>query len=118
VVVCDDDSSTRGLVRATLERPGVTVLEAQGADELRRLAASEQLDLLVLDIRLGDDDGLDVLEALRQDGALSGVPIIVVTISADTETRDRASAAGVEHFVPKPFSPGRLQATVEALLAR
>jgi CheY-like chemotaxis protein len=117
VVVCDDDPSTRGLVRATLERPGVTVLEAQGADELQRLALSERPDLLVLDIRLGDDDGIEVLESLRRDGALAGVPIIVVTISADTQTRSRATAAGVERFIPKPFSPGRLQATVEELLA-
>ncbi len=117
IVVCDDDPSTRGLVRATLERPGITVLEAQGADDLRRMAVTEQPDLLVLDIRLGEDDGLEVLDRVRAAGALDGVPIIVVTISADSATRARATAAGVERFVPKPFSPGRLQSIVEELLA-
>jgi DNA-binding response OmpR family regulator len=116
VLVCDDDPSTRGLVRATLERPGVNVVEAQGVDDLVRAARAANPDVLILDVRLGDDDGLDTLEALRDDGVLDGVPTVVVSVFADTTTRSRATAAGVRVFVPKPFSPGRLQAIVEELL--
>jgi DNA-binding response OmpR family regulator len=116
LLICDDDPSTRGLVRATLERPGVTISEAQGAEDLDRCVRSAEPDLLVLDIRLGDDDGLDVLERLRDEGLLVDVPIVVVSILADSATRSRAVAAGVHHFMPKPFSPGRLQALVEELL--
>jgi DNA-binding response OmpR family regulator len=116
VLFCDDDPSTRGLVRATLERPGVRVAEAQGADDLARLVREEQPDLVVLDVRLGDDDGIVALERLRSEGFLAGVPVVVVSVLADTVTRARALAAGVEHFIPKPFSPGRLQALVEDLL--
>jgi two-component system chemotaxis response regulator CheY len=78
---------------------------------------AQQPDLVVLDVRLGDEDGLVTLEQLRAEGLLAAVPIVVVSILADTATRSRATAAGVEHFVPKPFSPGRLQALVENLLA-
>jgi DNA-binding response OmpR family regulator len=116
VLVCDDDPSTRGLVRATLERPGVTVVEAQGVDDLLQSARAANPDVLILDVRLGDDDGLDTLEALRDEGVLDGVPTVVVSVFADTATRSRATAAGVRVFVPKPFSPGRLQAIVEELL--
>jgi two-component system chemotaxis response regulator CheY len=77
----------------------------------------QQPDVLVLDVRLGDDDGLVTLEQMRAEGLLTDVPIVVVSILADSATRSRATAAGVEHFMPKPFSPGRLQALVENLLA-
>ena len=74
VLVCDDDPSTRGLVRATLERPGVTVVEAQGVDDLVAPPRAANPDVLILDVRLGDDDGLETLEALRDEGVLDGVP--------------------------------------------
>ena len=95
----------------------MTVSEAQGAGELIAAVREQPPHVLVLDVRLGDDDGLVTLEQLRGEGLLADVPIVVVSILADSATRARATAAGVEHFMPKPFSPGRLQALVEDLLA-
>ena len=72
--------------------------------------------MLILDVRLGDDDGLDTLEALRDEGVLDGVPTVVVSVFADTAPARAPRPPACACSCPKPFSPGRLQAIVEELL--
>ena len=70
----------------------------------------------MLDVRLGDDDGLDTLEQLRDEGVLDGVPI-GGRLGLRRHRHPLARHRGRRRvFVPKPFSPGRLQAIVEELL--
>ena len=114
ILVCDDDPSLRELVRAVLG-PRYRFLEASDGKEA--LAAMRELspDLIVLDVMLPGLSGIDVLEAMRADDELSGMPVVVITAWSHAEVE--AWTAGADRFVSKPFDPDELSDAVEELLA-
>jgi len=113
VVVADDDPALRMLCRINLELEGYRVLEAQSARELEKHLDSEDVDLVLLDVRLGADDGRQVARQLR--GTRPEIPIAFFTGSAPVEEHVGSVADGV---LPKPFSLEELSATVRRLAAR
>ena len=118
ILVVDDDSEVREIVRARLEREGFSVREAiSGADALAR--AAEQLPvLIVLDVVLPDLNGLQVCRRLRAVPATRAVPIIMLTARGDEVDRIVGLELGADDYVTKPFSPKELVARVRALLRR
>lgn len=115
VLVVDDEAPIRAIVRAFLEREGITVAEAadgHGAVEAARVFTP---DVIVLDIML---PGLDGLEVLRQVRAFADP--LVIFLTARTEEIDRIVGlkVGGDDYVAKPFSPAELVARIEALLRR
>ena len=117
ILVCDDDSVHRDLIRATLEPHGHTVHEASDGRELSAAAEALDPDLVILDLRM-PTGGLDALRALRARSALADLPVLVVTGAARPVDRSAAYAAGADDFLAKPFSPKELAATVAEVLAR
>jgi DNA-binding response OmpR family regulator len=114
VLVCDNETVLRALVRATLE-PDYDVVEARDGDEALALMAARPPDLLLLDMMMPGRTGLDVLAELR--GAGKTLPVVMVTARAQTADRVRAADAGADRFLSKPFSPAELEALVAELLA-
>jgi DNA-binding response OmpR family regulator len=114
VLVCDNETVLRALVRATLE-PGYEVLEARDGDEALALMAERPPDLLLLDMMMPGRTGLDVLAELRAAGET--LPVVMVTARAQAADRVRAADAGADRFLSKPFSPAELEALVADLLA-
>jgi two-component system OmpR family response regulator len=110
VLVADDDAPLRLVCRVNLELEGYRVLEAGTAAEVERALAEEEVDALLLDVRLGDDDGLALARSLRS--TRPELPIALFTGSVD-----RADSWGelAEAFLPKPFSLDDLVATVRRL---
>ncbi len=113
VVVADDDPALRMLCRINLELEGYRVLEAESASELERHLESEHVDLVLLDVRLGMDDGREVARELR--GERPEVAIAFFTGSAPVEEHVGTVADGV---LPKPFSLDELSAIVRRLAER
>jgi DNA-binding response OmpR family regulator len=113
VVVADDDSALRMLCRINLELEGYRVLEAQSASELGQHLDSEHVDLVLLDVRLGTDDGREVARELR--GERPEVAIAFFTGSAPVEEHVGSVADGV---LPKPFSLDELSEIVQRLASR
>jgi CheY-like chemotaxis protein len=113
ILVCDDDPSLRELVRAVL---GTRYEFVEAADGLEALALARELrpDLIVLDVMLPGLSGIDVLEALRGDVELQGMPVVVITAWSHAEVD--AQLAGADRFVSKPFDPDDLSRAVEELL--
>lgn len=116
VLVCDDEPVLRSLIRATLGGR-YTIVEACDGEEAVEIASAEQPQLILLDMMMPRRTGLEVLEHVRADADLAATPVIM--LSARTQEHDRAAAdaAGVTHFLPKPFSPSDLAALVEGTLA-
>jgi CheY-like chemotaxis protein len=110
IVLVDDDRTLRGLLRATLPEDDYEVLEAGDARSALATLEREVVDLVVLDWRLPDGTGGQVLEQVK--ARWPELPVIVLTAEAYAE----ASAA--DAFLTKPFSPLHLLDEVERLLGR
>jgi DNA-binding response OmpR family regulator len=99
-LVVDDDPALRLLSRINLELEGFVVLEASTVVEADASVASERPDVVLLDVHLGSESSLPLLERLRT----AGIPVVLVTGSVEVdEYRDRAEAV-----LPKPFEPRAL----------
>jgi DNA-binding NtrC family response regulator len=112
VLIVEDEPGLRdglvGAVRTLGHRP----LAAAGLGEARRLLEAERVDCVLLDIRLRDGDGLDLLRELRA-GRHSDVPVIVATAYGDSERTIRAMRDGAFDYLTKPFDFPALLATIQ-----
>jgi DNA-binding response OmpR family regulator len=112
VVVADDDGAMRMLCRVNLELEGYRVLEADSGDELERLlGAEDEVALLLLDIHLGDRDGMDIARSLRK--TRPEIPIAFLTGSG-LYSREDADVVG-DATIRKPFTLEELTSTVSRL---
>jgi two-component system OmpR family response regulator len=115
ILVVDDDGHIRQVVRYALERAGHQVREASDGAAALRMVAEEPPDLLVLDILLPEEDGLEVCRQVRKKSRLP-----IVFLSSRDEELDRVLGLelGGDDYVTKPFSPRELVARVAAVLRR
>ena len=115
ILVVDDESQIRRVVRNALEDIADRVLEAASAAAGLDLAASAEPALIILDLALPDADGLDVCRDLR---AFTSAPILVLTARHTDRDKVALLDAGADDYLVKPFSTAELQARVRALLRR
>lgn len=110
VVVADDNDAMRMVCRINLELSGYRVVEAGSGEELERvLAGAETVALLLLDIHLGDRDGMDIARALKKDR-----PEIPIAFLTGSVSREAAAAVG-DATISKPFTLEELTETVSRL---
>jgi two-component system cell cycle response regulator DivK len=105
ILLIEDNEQNRYLATYLLEQNGHTVMHAAAGPAGLDLAARERFDLIVLDIQLPGMDGYAVARALRGIPATATVPIIAVTSYAMTGDREKALAAGCNHYIEKPINP-------------
>ena len=111
VLVIDDETNIRSIVRAAVESDGGTAYEAATAASGLALARSARPALVVLDLGLPDRDGLAVCRELRE---WSAVPILVLSARHSDEEKARLLDAGADDYLTKPFSTLELQARIRA----
>ena len=116
ILLVEDDSDLREVVRITLEKPTLHILEAQDGTTALSLAKQVIPHLILLDWMMPGMDGLEVLEALRSDPETSGIHIIMLTARDQKEDIDRGLAAGADAYLVKPFSPLVLLKAVDEAL--
>ncbi|MEO2090940.1 MAG: response regulator, partial [Gemmataceae bacterium] len=106
ILVVDDENTLRRMIRITLESQGHAVTEAAtGASAVERVRAARP-DLVLLDLKLGRESGLNVLSELHQAGPGGGV--VVITAHATIETAVEPIRRGALDYLPKPFTPQQL----------
>ncbi len=116
VLVVDDESRMRKLVKDFLQREGFEVLEAgDGSEAVELFFASKDIDLVILDVMMPKMDGWQVCREIR---AFSRVPIIMLTARSDEKDELLGFELGVDEYISKPFSPKILVARAEAILRR
>ncbi len=116
ILVVDDESRMRKLVRDFLVRKGYEVLEAgDGEEALDIFYRDKDVSLLILDVMMPKLSGWDVCREIRE---TSNVPIIMLTAKSDESDELMGFDLGVDEYVSKPFSPKILVARVEAILRR
>ncbi len=115
VLVVDDEPNIVSLLKYSLEQQGFEVICASDGNEAIQLARREHPDLILLDIMLPGQTGIDVTRTLRKE---SKVPIIMVTAKGEEIDKVLGLEMGADDYVPKPFSPRELVARVKAVLRR
>lgn len=115
VLVVDDETGIRSVVRAAVESLGHAVFEAATTRHALELAKRERPDLIILDLGLRDGEGADVVVEVRR---WSSVPVIVLTARHEDSEKVALLDAGADDYLTKPFSPSELQARVRAQLRR
>jgi DNA-binding response OmpR family regulator len=115
VLVCDDDSRLRELMKVTLGS-GYRFVEAADGEQALASLAAERPAIVLLDVMLPGYSGLQVLEAMRGDESLREVPVIIVSAWQTPSDRAAAEAAGADRFLGKPFELEELTADVTELL--
>ena len=114
ILVCEDEAHLRELIRAAIGSEYRFEAARDGHDALERARALRP-DLVVLDLMLPGKSGIEVLGELRAQRTTRNTPVVVISAWSDVE--GAALAAGATRFVPKPFEPIELKATVDELLA-
>jgi NtrC-family two-component system response regulator AlgB len=113
VLIIDDEKNIRHTLRVCLEAAGGRVGEASGAQAAVEALAHGHYDVAFLDLRLGNDNGLDVIPRLLADSP--NLVIIVVTAYGTIETAVEAMRRGAWDYLPKPFSPAQVRQTLERI---
>ena len=115
ILVVDDESRMRKLVKDFLQREGYSVLEAGDGMEAMDIFYEQKIDLVILDVMMPRMDGWQACREIRRD---STVPIIMLTARSEERDELQGFELGVDEYISKPFSPKILVARVGALLKR
>ncbi|BCH35826.1 DNA-binding response regulator [Mesorhizobium sp. L-8-10] len=115
IVVCDDEPDLRATVAEYLERNGYAVTPADGGPALRAIVGAQQVDVVVLDIRMPGEDGLSLARYLREHSDLA---IIMLTGSAGVIDRVVGLEIGADDYIAKPVDLRELLARIKAVLRR
>jgi two-component system, OmpR family, response regulator ResD len=117
VLIADDDTVVRDVLRRYLERDGLDVSIAKDGHEALRLLGTEQIDLAVLDVMMPGPNGLALCQTLRDQSGYR-VPVILLTALSEEADRIAGLEVGADDYVTKPFSPRELALRVRSVLRR
>jgi two-component system, OmpR family, phosphate regulon response regulator OmpR len=119
LLVVDDDARLRNLLRRYLTDSGFRVTGVADAEEARAQLAAFAFDLIVLDVMMPGESGLDLTRALRTEKCTSDrVPVLLLTAMAEPEDRINGLEQGADDFLAKPFEPRELVLRIRNILQR
>ena len=115
ILVVDDDTRLRSLLQRFLRENGFYVSVAKNASAARQQLQNYQFDLLIVDIMMPEETGLQFLHKLREE---NNVPVILLTAMGETEDRILGLESGADDYLPKPFEPKELVLRIKNILRR
>jgi len=118
LLVVDDDARLRELLRRYLSDSGFRVTGAANAREARAQLAAFAFDLIVLDVMMPGESGLELTRALRKEANAEHVPVLLLTAIAEPDDRVNGLEQGADDFLAKPFEPRELVLRIRNILQR
>ena len=115
ILVVDDDTRLRLLLQRFLRDNGMFVSTAKNVADAREMLQNYKFDLLIVDIMMPDETGLEFLTTFRQE---SNLPVILLTAMGETEDRIAGLETGADDYLPKPFEPKELVLRIKNILKR
>lgn len=115
ILVVDDDLEMRQMMTQFLQQNGSIALGAANEADVRRHLSGGRVDLILLDVMLGDENGLEICGRLRRE---QDVPVIMVSALSADHQRMQGYEVGADDYIAKPFNPELLLARVKAVLSR
>ena len=108
ILSVDDSKTIRMIVARTLKNYDCVVCEAANGEEGLAVAASENPDVIILDITMPVMDGITMLSKLREDAALKAIPVVMLTAESSRENIAQIARLGVRDYLVKPFKDEQL----------
>ena len=118
VLVVEDDPDIRELLKFTLERAGLKVVEAESGEDALTVLDGPQPNVAIIDWMLPGINGVELTRRLRQDPLTSAMPLIMLTARGEEADKLKSFDSGIDDYLTKPFSPKELVARVKALIRR
>lgn len=115
LLVVDDDTDLRQMLTQFLQQHGCIALPAANEADIRKHLASGRIDLILLDVMLGDENGVEICSKLR---AEQSVPIIMISALSSDSDRMAGYSVGADDYIAKPFNTDLLLARIRAVLSR
>jgi two-component system chemotaxis response regulator CheY len=117
ILIVDDSSSMRTVVRLTLARAGYEVLEAgDGQEGLAALEKVAKVHLIVSDVNMPNMDGITFLTRVKQHARHKFTPVVMLTTEGQDARKEQGRAAGAKAWIVKPFNPPQLLDAVSKLI--
>ncbi len=116
VLVADDEHNIRNILDFSLHAEGFLVISALNGEDAFKLAVESSPDLIILDVMMPGQGGVETCRALKADNRTSSIPVILLTALTDREDRDAGREAGSDAYITKPFSPQKVIDAVQDLL--
>lgn len=118
ILVADDEPHIRRILSTLLRNASFDVDEAaDGGEALERIGSEVEYEFVLLDLMMPVADGLEVLQAIRDHDRRWSTPVIILTAKGQDTDRQAAMEAGADDFLTKPFSPKKLLARIQEILA-
>ncbi len=118
VLVVEDDPDIRELLKFTLERAGLKVVEAESGEDALTFLDGPQPSVAIIDWMLPGINGVELTQRLREDPLTSAMPLIMLTARGEEADKLKSFDSGIDDYLTKPFSPKELVARVKALIRR
>ena len=115
ILIVDDDTRICDLLEKFLSKNGYLVSAVHSAEQARQILASLEFDLIILDVMMPRESGIELTSHLREKNK---TPIILLTAKGDAEDRILGLEAGADDYLPKPFEPMELLLRIKAVLRR
>lgn len=117
VLVVDDNADMRGYISGVLQQAGYQILTARNGSEGFQMAIAHKPQIIITDLMMPVVSGLEMIQMIRKDEGVQGIPIVLVTAKADEETRIEGVEKGADGYLSKPFNARELLAEIRNLLA-
>ncbi|MEH7347381.1 response regulator transcription factor [Gottfriedia acidiceleris] len=115
ILIVDDDSHIRELLKMYLQTEGYTTFEAANGDEASRLLENQQINLAIVDIMMPGKDGYQLCEEIRE---YYDFPVILLTAKSELSDKEKGFEVGTDDYLTKPFEPKEILFRIKALLRR
>ena len=113
ILVCDDESGIRLLIRKYAQYEGHNVLEAENGLQAVDMCKNRDIDIVIMDIMMPELDGFSAMRKIRE---FSNVPVIMLSARGEEYDRIHGFETGVDDYVVKPFSPKELMMRIDVIL--
>ena len=115
ILIVEDDLDMQEMMISFMQKNGFMVIAANNSDELTKKLKSQRVDLILLDVMLGDENGISICREIRE---TNNIPIIIISALSDDQNHLSGFEVGADDYIVKPFNPQILLAKVKAILKR
>ncbi len=119
VLIVDDSSMTRSIIRAAVEDIGdLETVEVASGFEALRILPTTGFDLIITDINMPDINGLELINFIKKDPRFNSIPLLIISTEKSEEDKQRGLKIGADSYLAKPFTVDEVQDTIRALLVQ